>query len=84
MFSKDTLQFLEDLKANNNREWFLANKKRYEQYRKDYRLIAEFLAHETLDPALTCWNPKIVRLESTGTYAFLRTSRLIKPTWAFG
>ena len=44
MLSKNTLQFLEDLKANNNRDWFLANKKRYEEYKKDYHaLIADFL-----------------------------------------
>jgi uncharacterized protein (TIGR02453 family) len=44
MLSKDTFQFLEDLKANNNRDWFLANKKRYEAYKKDYHeLIAAFL-----------------------------------------
>jgi len=28
--SKDTIKFLKDLKANNNREWFQANKKTYE------------------------------------------------------
>lgn len=44
MLSKDTLDFLEDLKANNNRDWFLANKNRYEQYKKSYHgLIGEFL-----------------------------------------
>jgi uncharacterized protein (TIGR02453 family) len=44
MLSKNTLQFLDDLKENNNREWFLANKKRYEEYKKDYhQLIGAFL-----------------------------------------
>ena len=44
MLSKNDLQFLEDLKANNNRDWFLANKKQYEEFKKDYhQLIAEFL-----------------------------------------
>ena len=44
MLSKDTLQFLEDLKANNNREWFLANKKRYDAYKADYhKLISDLL-----------------------------------------
>lgn len=54
MLSKDTIQFLEDLKANNNREWFLANKKRYEEYKKDYHeLIAAFLeVMKPKDPAL--------------------------------
>lgn len=44
MLSKNTLQFLEDLKTNNNRDWFLENKKRYEEFKKDYhQLIREFL-----------------------------------------
>ena len=30
MVSESTIQFLKDLKTNNNREWFLDNKKRYE------------------------------------------------------
>ena len=44
MLSKDTLQFLEDLKVNNNRDWFLANKKRYDVYKADYhKLINDLL-----------------------------------------
>jgi uncharacterized protein (TIGR02453 family) len=60
MFSKDTLQFLEDLKANNNREWFLSNKKRYEEYKKNYLgLIAEFLAAmKPQDSSLAMLEPK--------------------------
>lgn len=54
MLSKDTLQFLDDLKANNNRDWFLDNKKRYEAFKKDYhQLVADFLdAMKPLDPSL--------------------------------
>ncbi len=36
MLTQDTLLFLADLKANNNREWFLDNKKRYEIFKQDY------------------------------------------------
>jgi len=44
MLSKDTLEFLDDLKANNNRDWFLDNKKRYEALKKEYhQLVADFL-----------------------------------------
>lgn len=44
MLSKDSLKFLEDLKVNNNRDWFLENKNRYEAYKKDYhQLVADFL-----------------------------------------
>ena len=39
MISKESLQFLEDLKKNNNREWFQANKKRYETYKAEYHLL---------------------------------------------
>lgn len=54
MLSKDTLQFLDDLKANNNREWFLENKKRYEAFKKDYQqLVADFLdSMKPMDPSL--------------------------------
>jgi len=44
MITKDTLQFLEDLKNNNNRDWFQSNQDRYEDYKKDYRTtVDEFL-----------------------------------------
>ena len=44
MLSENSLQFLEDLRANNNRDWFLANKTRYEVYKEDYhQLIGAFL-----------------------------------------
>jgi uncharacterized protein (TIGR02453 family) len=54
MLSKETLQFLEDLKANNNRDWFLDNKKRYEIFKKDYhKLVSDFLdAMKPLDASL--------------------------------
>ena len=54
MLSKDSLQFLDDLKANNNRDWFLDNKKRYEVFKKDYhQLVTDFLdTMKPLDPAL--------------------------------
>ena len=54
MLSKNSLQFLDDLKANNNRDWFLDNKKRYEVFKKDYhQLVADFLdVMKPLDPTL--------------------------------
>ena len=54
MLTEATLQFLDDLKANNNRDWFLENKKRYEIFKKDYhQLITDFLnAMKPLDPTL--------------------------------
>lgn len=54
MLTKDSLQFLDDLKKNNNREWFQDNKKRYEIFKKDYhQLVSDFLdVMKPLDPSL--------------------------------
>ena len=54
MVSESTIQFLKDLKTNNNREWFLDNKKRYEAVKKEYyQITADFLdSMKPLDPAL--------------------------------
>jgi len=54
MMTKEALQFLEDLIANNNTEWMHANKKRYENYKKDYHnYIASILAEiKPLDKSL--------------------------------
>lgn len=54
MLTKDSVQFLEDLRANNNRDWFLENKKRYEVFKKDYhQLVGDFLnAMKPLDSSL--------------------------------
>jgi len=44
MITEEALQFLADLIANNNTEWMHANKKRYENYKKDYHnFIASLL-----------------------------------------
>ncbi|SFD70172.1 DUF2461 domain-containing protein [Flavobacterium phragmitis] len=54
MLAKESLQFLDDLKKNNNREWFQDNKKRYEVFKKDYhQLVGDFLnVMKPLDPSL--------------------------------
>lgn len=54
MLTNESLQFLEDLKSNNNRDWFLDNKKRYEIFKKDYhQLVSDFLdVMKPLDPSL--------------------------------
>lgn len=46
MSSKDTFQFLEDLKNNNHRDWFQANQKRYTEYKKDYKETVEAFVAE--------------------------------------
>ena len=44
MITQEAVQFIDDLKANNNTEWMHANKKRYENFKKDYHaMIANLL-----------------------------------------
>ncbi|MCW4470452.1 DUF2461 domain-containing protein [Flavobacterium sp. MFBS3-15] len=41
MIQDSTFDFLTDLKNNNHREWFQANQKRYDAYKKEYRQLTE-------------------------------------------
>jgi uncharacterized protein (TIGR02453 family) len=43
-FGRELIKFLKDLRANNNREWFQANKQRYEKVVRDplLRFVADF------------------------------------------
>ncbi len=53
--SKEYISFFKQLAANNNSEWFNANKKRYEQYVKEpfYQLVQEVIdLMKKLDPAI--------------------------------
>lgn len=43
MIQKETLQFLDDLKNNNHRDWFVEQKKRYDAYKQDYHRVIENL-----------------------------------------
>jgi uncharacterized protein (TIGR02453 family) len=56
MITKEALQFLADLIANNNTEWMHENKKRYESYKKDY--------HNFITSILTEMKPLDKSLES--------------------
>ena len=49
-----TLDFLRDLAQNNNREWFAANKARYETGKKNFELFAQdLLTHlQSIDSSL--------------------------------
>jgi uncharacterized protein (TIGR02453 family) len=55
-FGPEVFQFLTDLKAHNDREWFQANKSRYEEHARDpfLRLIAD------LRPGFEKISPRIV------------------------
>ena len=48
MLKKDTLTFLESLKRNNNRTWFLANKTMYDNARIDVEMLVQQLIHATV------------------------------------
>lgn len=54
------MHFLQDLKANNNREWFNANRARYEQCRDKMFFITEILIHEIgrFDSDIAVMDPK--------------------------
>ncbi|MFL9845932.1 DUF2461 domain-containing protein [Flavobacterium rhizosphaerae] len=46
MIANSTLKFLDDLKNNNNREWFQANQNRYKEFKKEYKALAEAFIKE--------------------------------------
>lgn len=52
--SKSTLQFLKELKKNNNRDWFLDNKKKYETSKAEFIEFIDALIHQIskFDPSI--------------------------------
>ena len=54
------LDFLTDLSVNNNREWYNANKKRYEESREKVLFLTEVLINEIrkFDPEIPVLDPK--------------------------
>lgn len=60
MLHKNTLSFLEALRENNNRDWFQANKKQFEQAKADAIGITAELQKRirTFDPVISDVNPK--------------------------
>lgn len=85
MISKDSIQFLADLKKNNNREWFLANKKRYEAYKKEYyQLAQQFIdALAQQDPALGAIQVKDVVFRINRDIRFSKDKSPYKTNMAF-
>jgi uncharacterized protein (TIGR02453 family) len=43
MLSKEVIQFLKDVSANNNRDWFAANKSQYEKVKLDFEKFCDNL-----------------------------------------
>ena len=60
MLSKDTLKFLKDLEKNNNRDWFQANKKRFDSAQDNLTAFADYLIGEVgkFDDAVATLDPK--------------------------
>ena len=60
MISKDTLDFLKDLKENNYKEWFHENKVRYQKVKKEFeQFIAKSIANiSRFDPSVQHLEPK--------------------------
>jgi uncharacterized protein (TIGR02453 family) len=58
--SHPTLQFLTDLKANNNRDWFTANKARYEAANKEFHQFVDamILEIQKFDPSIAHYTAK--------------------------
>lgn len=57
---KKVLQFLQDLSQNNNKEWFHANRNRYEESRETMLFVTEVLINEIrkFDSEISVMNPK--------------------------
>lgn len=85
MISKDSLQFLADIKKNNNREWFLANKKRYEAYKKEYYALAQQFLDVLVagDPALASMQVKDVVFRINRDIRFSKDKSPYKTNMAF-
>jgi uncharacterized protein (TIGR02453 family) len=58
--SPETIKFLADLDKNNNREWFLANKKRYDAAKKNFAAFVDALIKEVakFEPAVANFTAK--------------------------
>lgn len=58
--SADTFKFLKDLAKNNNKEWFTANKKRYDAAKADFELFVTELIQQVakFDPAIGALDAK--------------------------
>ena len=60
MITKPTIQFLKDLKKNNNKDWFDANRARYEQAKAEYLVFVEQVLDKMkiINPSLQEIQPK--------------------------
>ena len=58
--SKATMQFIADLSENNNRDWFTANKPRFEQAKKEFEQFVDGLIQQiaAFDPSIAHFTAK--------------------------
>src|SRR5215813_8555305 len=73
-FPKEGLQFLRNLKRNNNREWFLDHKTIYEQYVK--QPISDLI--EALGAEFQRFAPEMVATHKVSAYRIHRDTRFSK------
>ena len=72
-------QFLKDLSANNNREWFNEHKAEYELARAEFdNFLAIVIARISLTKRFGEFSPKTVLIVFTGIPAFLQIKHPIK------
>ena len=80
----EIIQFLTELRQNNNREWFQANKSRYDSLRKGFIDEVQQLIDRIalFDPD---WRRKIACSAFTGIFVFHRTRLrirfILQPIW---
>ncbi len=57
---QEVLNFLSELKVNNNKDWFDQNRNRYEESRKKILFLTDLIIHEinSFDPEIGNQNPK--------------------------
>ena len=74
MFQRSTLSFLRDLAKNNNKDWFQANKGRYEEHARDPML--EFV--RAMEPRLAKISPHIVASDKKVGGSMMRIYRDVR------
>lgn len=77
-------QFLKDLAANNNREWFQGHKDEYLKAQKEFEeLLTAIIARiSLLTKVLSVFKPRTVHTEFIATRVFPVIRLLIRYTWA--
>ena len=80
---KKVLEFLQDLSQNNDKEWFHANRDRYEESRDTMLFVTEVLINEIrkFDPEISVMNPKDCMFRIFRDVRFSNDKRPYKTNW---